>query len=63
MAGYILQGKTESGSMVNIPLAATYDSAGNNITNTYATKSSLSSYVQTSDLTYASESDITAMFA
>lgn len=38
------------------------DANGNNIANTYATKSSLSSYVQTSDLTYASESDITAMF-
>lgn len=38
MAGYTLQGKTETGSMVDIPLAATYDSAGNSIVDYYAAK-------------------------
>ena len=38
MAGYTLQGKTSNGAMVDIPLAATYDSAGNNIISTYAAK-------------------------
>lgn len=31
MAGYKLQGKTKDGSMVDIPLTATYDAAGNDI--------------------------------
>lgn len=38
MAGYKLQGKTASGAMVDIPLAATYDAAGNNIQQHYAAK-------------------------
>ena len=38
MAGYILQGKNQSGEMVDIPLAATYDAAGNKIEEYYATK-------------------------
>ena len=36
MAGYKLQGKTASGTMVDIPLAATYDAAGNDIQEHYA---------------------------
>ena len=38
MAGYKLQGKTASGTMVDIPLAATYDAAGNDIQQHYAAK-------------------------
>lgn len=38
MAGYVLQGKTQSGSMVDIPLAATYDASGNEIAAYYAAK-------------------------
>lgn len=38
MAGYTLQGKTADGSMVDVPLAATYDAAGNDIQATYAAK-------------------------
>ena len=62
------KGKANATDIANIKSGATVvgkataDANGNNIANTYATKSSLSSYVQTSDLTYASESDITAMF-
>ena len=41
MAGYTLQGKTSNGAMVDIPLAATYDSAGNNIISTYAAKADI----------------------
>ena len=36
MAGYKLQGKTAGGTMVDIPLAATYDAAGNDIQEHYA---------------------------
>ena len=38
MAGYKLQGKTADGTMVDVPLAATYDAAGNNIQQHYAAK-------------------------
>ena len=38
MAGYKLQGKTANGSMVDIPLAATYDAVGNDIQQHYAAK-------------------------
>jgi len=38
MAGYTLQGKTADGTMVDVPLAATYDAAGNNIQQHYAAK-------------------------
>lgn len=38
MAGYTLQGKTSTGDMVDIPLAATYDDAGNEIQQYYAAK-------------------------
>ena len=38
MAGYKLQGKTASGAMVDIPLAATYDAIGNDIQQHYAAK-------------------------
>ena len=38
MAGYKLQGKTAGGTMVDIPLAATYDAAGNDIQQHYAAK-------------------------
>lgn len=38
MAGYVLQGKTQSGSIVDIPLAATYDASGNEIAAYYAAK-------------------------
>lgn len=38
MAGYVLQGKTQSGSMVDIPLAAKYDASGNEIAAYYAAK-------------------------
>lgn len=38
MAGYKLQGKTASGTMVDIPLAATYDADGNDIQQHYAAK-------------------------
>lgn len=38
MAGYTLQGKTANGTMVDVPLAATYDAAGNNIQQHYAAK-------------------------
>lgn len=53
MAGYTLQGKTTEGSMVDIPLAATYDSAGNDIIKTYATKAQIDAINNTlADLTY-----------
>ena len=38
MAGYKLQGKTASGDVVDIPLAATYDAAGHDIEQHYAAK-------------------------
>lgn len=38
MAGYALQGKTSAGTMVDIPLAATYDANGNAIVDYYAAK-------------------------
>lgn len=38
MAGYKLQGKTASGDVVDIPLAATYDAAGHEIEQHYAAK-------------------------
>lgn len=38
MAGYTLQGKTSAGTMVDIPLAATYDANGNAIVDYYAAK-------------------------
>ena len=38
MAGYKLQGKTANETMVDIPLAATYDAAGNDIQQHYAAK-------------------------
>lgn len=41
MAGYTLQGKTSEGTMVDIPLAATYDANGNAIVDYYAAKSDL----------------------
>ena len=42
MAGYKIQGKTESGAMVDIPLAATYDGSGREISATYAEKTAAS---------------------
>lgn len=38
MAGYVLQGKNQAGTMVDIPLAAEYDSTGSKIVDKYATK-------------------------
>ena len=38
MAGYKVQGKTVNGTMMDIPLAATYDAAGNDIQQHYAAK-------------------------
>lgn len=38
MAGYAVQGKTSAGTMVDIPLAATYDANGNAIVDYYAAK-------------------------
>lgn len=38
MAGYTLQGKTSEGTMVDIPLVATYDANGNAIVDYYAAK-------------------------
>ena len=35
MAGYKLQGKTKDGNIVDIPLTATYDAAGNDIANQF----------------------------
>lgn len=45
MAGFKLQGKNEAGQVVDIPLAATYDSAGNEIQSYYASKSETLPYV------------------
>lgn len=47
MAGYKLQGKTANGTMVDIPLAATYDANGNEIATTYATNSDVSEQLAT----------------
>lgn len=41
MSGYVLKGKDKNGNDVNIPIAATCDSEGNIIIDTYATKQSL----------------------
>ena len=41
MSGYVLKGKNTEGKDVNIPIAATCDSEGNIIIDTYATKQSL----------------------
>lgn len=38
MAGYVLQGKNEQGSMVDLPIRATYDSNGKKINEEYSTK-------------------------
>lgn len=64
MAGYTLQGKTSSGDMVDIPLAATYDSAGADITKTYATKeeckaidNKLGDYLKFTDVTFSVNAD------
>lgn len=41
MSGYVLKGKNTEGKDVNIPIAATCDSEGNIIIDTYATKQAL----------------------
>ncbi len=47
MAGYKMQGKTADGSVVDIPLAATYDANGNEIATTYAKNSDVSAQLAT----------------
>lgn len=47
MAGYKLQGKTSDGSVVDIPLAATYDANGNDIAATYITKDEVATQLAT----------------
>lgn len=50
MAGYKLQGKTANGAMVDIPLAATYDAAGNDIQQHYAAKAEYKAIMEMLDL-------------
>ncbi len=50
MAAYTLQGKTESGDVVDIPLAATCDANGKVISDTYATKTEVNAKATTAAL-------------